>query len=367
MSRRCPRCTFTLVPKRHADAMLDLCPRCHGSFLDPGDARRTIGENAEVTNWERTAHARLLGRSALLCPSGHGRMSAYRLESPPGSANQLEVEVCPVCTGMWLDAWEATRLQQLMRTLGPRTNAPSTLPTNADRNDGVGWYLFGLFTGMPVEEYNPRRRMPVVCLTIIAACVAVFGVELAWAASGQIDQFVRLYGAVPKSLLAGEAPASVITHMFLHGGVAHLLGNVYFLYTFGDNVEDRVGRARFLMMYLGFGLAALAAQLLSSLGSEVPMVGASGAIAGLMGAYLALFPKARMYQVFFFVRFRVPAFLYLGLWMLLQSVSGWQSIITHASGAGVAWFAHMGGFCAGVAWGLVSRQKYGDGAELRAR
>jgi membrane associated rhomboid family serine protease/Zn-finger nucleic acid-binding protein len=364
MADRCPRCTFTLVPKKHAGAVVELCPRCHGSFLDLGDARHTLGENAEVAAWERTQAAKVIGRSRLECPRGHGRMTAYGIESPPHSGQDLEVEVCPTCTGMWLDAWEATRLQQATRTLTPASGAPSTLPADADKNDGVGWYLFGLVTGMPVEEYNPRRRFPLVCTALILACVGVFFVELSWMGAGRIEEFVRTYGAVPKTMLQGYAPQSIVTHMFLHGGVAHLVGNMYFLYTFGDNIEDRVGRARFLVLYLLFGLAALGLQVLTSLGSDVPMVGASGAISGLMGAYLALFPKARMYQVILFFRFRVPAWAYLGLWMLLQSFSGWHSIINHSSG-GVAWFAHIGGFCAGVAWGLFARDKFGDGAELR--
>lgn len=360
---RCPRCTFTLAPRKHAGVVVELCPRCHGSFLDVGDAKHTLGANAEVASWERSHAAQLIGRSQLSCPHGHGRMTAYAVQSPPQSGQNIEVEVCPTCTGMWLDAWEATRLQQATRTLAPRADGASALPLDQARNDGVGWYLFGLITGMPVEEYNPRRRFPWMGALLIAACTAAFLLELSWAASGRIDEFIRTWGAVPKTMLAGGQPLAAVTHMFLHGGVAHLVGNMYFLYTFGDNIEDRVGRWRFLGLYLAFGVAALIAQTLASVGSEVPMVGASGAISGLMGAYLALFPRARMYQVFFFFRFRVPAWAYLGLWMLMQSFAGWNAIYTRTDG-GVAWFAHIGGFCAGVTWGLFARDRYGDGAEL---
>ncbi len=360
-SMQCPRCAVALTPHPHAGVVIDVCRRCHGSFLELGDARASLGESAEVSQWERTSAARLVGASALACPAGHGRMSAYQLKAPPLRGVDLELDVCAVCCGMWLDVDEASRLQQATRA-GSAHSAHAAAMTGG-KHDGVGWYLFGLFTAMPVEEFNFRRRAPVVCIALIAACCALFLVELMLDARGSLEAFIAHYAVVPTTLLAGGAPLSIVSHLFLHGGVVHLLGNMYFLYTFGDNVEDRVGRARFLGLYLAFGVAALVAQLLASVGSDVPLLGASGAISGLMGAYLALFPRARMYQVLLFVRFRVPAWVYLGVWVVLQAYSGASAVVAHAN-TGVAWFAHLGGFCAGIGWGLVMRHRFADGVAV---
>jgi membrane associated rhomboid family serine protease len=132
---------------------------------------------------------------------------------------------------------------------------------------------------------------------------------------------------------------------------------MYFLYIFGDNVEDRVGRFRFLVIYLVFGLFAGATQTAFSLGSDAPLVGASGAIAGLMGAYLVLFPKVRVYQVLFFIRIKIPMWVYLIIWMALQTLSGFIAIQQHQT-TGVAFWAHVGGFAAGAFWGALNRAKY---------
>jgi membrane associated rhomboid family serine protease len=357
---RCPRCTFTLAPHKHAGVEIDVCPRCHGSFLDAGDAHSSLGPGAEVAAWERTGVATRGRRGSLACPKGHGLLTPYRFAEPP-----LEIDVCATCSGMWLDAREAIALQNATRGARPMGSiAHAGGPTEADRNSGVGWYLFGLFTALPVEEFNYRRRFPWVVVALIVACVAVFVVEINWGIHGQLEKFVRNYAVVPRTLVMGYAPHSVITHMFLHGGFAHLLGNMYFLYTFGDNVEDRLGKVRFLVVYFATGLCAMAAQLVPMIGSDVPLLGASGAISGLMGVYMALFPKARMYQVLFFIRLRIPVWVYLGVWIGLQSLSGFRSIVAHQSG-GVAWFAHIGGFVAGLLWGIFNRARFADGAEAR--
>ncbi len=355
--RRCPRCTFTLVPQQRNDVTVDVCPRCQGAFFDAGEARALLGENAEPSTWERTSAARFVGRRRLLCPAGHGRLTAYALKAPPETGTEVEVDVCPVCLGMWLDAWEGARLAQATRDLARSGAVPA-----GDKRTGAGWYAFQLLTSLPVEEYQPVRRRPLVCYALIAACTVVFVLELA---SRSPEAFTRLYGVVPSDLLAGRHRWSVVTHMFLHGGVAHLAFNMYFLYTFGDNVEDRVGRLRFLVLYLVFGLCAMTSQLIFSLDSDLPLLGASGAIAGVMGAYLVLFPRARVYQVLFFIRFKVPVWFYLLAWLGLQAWWGFHELQVHQTG-GVAWWAHVGGFAAGALWGALNRHKYADGAELSA-
>lgn len=364
--RRCPRCTFTLVPHRPPAAVaggpsaeVDVCPRCHGTWLDAGDAKHMLGENAEPETWERTTAAKFGGKGKLGCPSGHGALSMYKLQAPPGSGVEVEVDVCPVCMGMWLDAWEAARISQSTQKLVADTSA---IPLQ-ERKTGAGWYLFMLFSFLPVEEYNPVRKKRVVVLALIAACAAVYALEIS--VRDQIA-FLLTYGMVPKDVMNGVNVHSLVTHIFMHASVAHLLGNMWMLYTFGDNIEDRVGRVRFTFLFLLFGAMGGLLQLGLTLGSDVPLVGASGAIAGLFGAYVVLFPKVKLFTVLAFIRFKVPAWIYFGLWMLMNVVLGYVSLQKPGEAAGVAWWAHIGGFVAGALWGALARKKYGDGAELRS-
>jgi membrane associated rhomboid family serine protease len=359
---RCPRCSYPLAQQRSVNVVIDVCQRCKGTFLESGEARAIIGENADPETWERTSHARFLGKTSLECPKGHGRLSGFRLEAPSGSGAHVEVDVCPSCMGMWLDAWEAQRLADATRAMRrPATPSPDPPLVQGEQRVGAGWYLFQLFSGLPVEEYNPMRRRPVVVYGLMLACLAVFLVELS---AADPNAFVLAFGAVPASIMKGGQPWAWVTHMFLHGSWPHLIGNMYFLYTFGDNIEDRVGRSRFLVLYLVFGLCAGAAQVLMSLGSPVPLVGASGAIAGLMGAYVVMFPKTKLYWVFLFIRFRIPAALYLVVWMLYQAMLGFADIAM-GHGSGVAWWAHVGGFAAGALWAIFGRNTYGERALAR--
>jgi membrane associated rhomboid family serine protease len=150
---------------------------------------------------------------------------------------------------------------------------------------------------------------------------------------------------------AGRAPQHILTSMFLHGSWMHILGNMWFLWLFGNNVEDSMGRGRFVVFYLICGIAAAAAQVISSPGSIVPMVGASGAISGVMGAYVVLFPRVRVFTLvplgFFMTTIALPAWVMLGYWMLLQMVSSLPSLAGSNEG-GVAFMAHIGGFAAGA-------------------
>jgi len=171
--------------------------------------------------------------------------------------------------------------------------------------------------------------------------------------------FLERYAVVPARLLGG-GPLSLrelstpVTAMFLHGGWMHMLGNMLYLYIFGDNVEDTLGHGRFLLFYLAAGAASFAVQVFFQPASAVPNLGASGAIAGVLGAYLLLFPRARVVTLLpllvVFTVVEIPAVVFLGLWFLFQFVSGAVSLgRASASGGGVAWWAHIGGFVAGMA------------------
>ncbi|MDR5675140.1 MAG: rhomboid family intramembrane serine protease [Armatimonadota bacterium] len=206
---------------------------------------------------------------------------------------------------------------------------------------------------IPLRDSVPARRPPVVMLSILAASVLVFLYEVGLPPD-ELAEFFRTFGVVPARLLGPDPPYfTLVTSMFLHGGWLHLLGNMLYLWIFGNNVEDAMGHGRFAVFYLLSGLAAAGLQVAFQPASSVPMVGASGAIAGVLGAYLVLFPHARILALvplgFFTQLAEVPAVLFLPLWFLLQLVYGLASLGAPAQvGGGVAFWAHVGGFVAGV-------------------
>jgi membrane associated rhomboid family serine protease len=210
----------------------------------------------------------------------------------------------------------------------------------------------------PIRDSVPTRHFPFVNYFLIAVNLVVFFFELMLSSSGTLDAFFQSYALIPEHFFKDPMSQmfTVFTAMFLHGGWAHVIGNMWFLHVFGDNVEDNLGPVRYFFFYLLVGAGAAAAQLAANPNSALPMVGASGAIAGILGAYFILHPGARVltfFIFFFIVRFvEIPAFFFLGLWFVIQAVNGIGSIsdlATRADTGGVAWWAHAGGFAAGFA------------------
>ncbi len=233
---------------------------------------------------------------------------------------------------------------------------------------------------IPLRDTIPRRTVPFVMRLILVANVAAFVLELLQ--GEHLDAFVNTFAFVPARLFhpelfpgwtAGASVVTIFTAMFLHGGFLHLAGNMLFLWIFADNVEDALGHGRFLVFYLACGVFATLLQALLSPGSTVPNLGASGAIAGVLGAYFVLYPRARVVTVvplfFLFPLVEVPAGLYLLGWFLLQFWMGSSQLASAGRGAagqgGVAFWAHVGGFVAGVAWILVFRSKRAPAARYR--
>jgi membrane associated rhomboid family serine protease len=222
---------------------------------------------------------------------------------------------------------------------------------------------------IPLKDSVPVRTWPVVTYALIAANVWVFLYELAL--GPELDAFIRSWGFIPaRYFLLGEAgPAAwpdqylpLVTSMFLHGGWAHLIGNMVYLWIFGDNVEDRLGHLRYLLFYLLAGVGAGLAHASLYPASSVPTVGASGAISGVLGGYLVLFPRARVLALvplvfFFFDIVELPAVLYLGFWFVMQFLGGAFALILAGEASGVAWWAHIGGFVAGMALVLAFRRR----------
>ena len=208
---------------------------------------------------------------------------------------------------------------------------------------------------IPLRDDAPSRSWPFVTWALVAANVAVFAHEVRLGPA--VEALFGELGLVPARFHAEADPVAralpVLTSMFLHGGLLHLAGNMLYLHIFGDNVEDRLGHLRFLLFYLVCGAVAGLSQVVLFPASETPMVGASGAIAGVTGAYFVSFPRARVLTavpVFFYVEIvRVPAVFFLLLWFLIQLAYGALSIgVVEGAAGGVAWWAHVGGFAAGM-------------------
>lgn len=204
------------------------------------------------------------------------------------------------------------------------------------------------------DDDSARRIVPLVTYLLIALNVIFFLVEL-----GGSDNFIMKWSFVPSRFLAnpGGDFLTLFTSMFMHAGWLHLGGNMLYLWIFGDNVEDRFGHVGFLVFYLICGLAATAAQLAFSLTSSIPSLGASGAIAGVLGAYLLLFPKARITVLQGQSTIPVSALIVIGLWFVLQLFSGVGSIVAASDTGGVAYMAHIGGFVAGFLLTFLFRGK----------
>ncbi|WP_299553286.1 rhomboid family intramembrane serine protease [uncultured Tateyamaria sp.] len=202
----------------------------------------------------------------------------------------------------------------------------------------------------PIRDHNPSGRTPYVTYALMAINLVVFLSYVGlFADERALNRFFFDYAAIPARILSGDGFSTLLTSMFLHGGWLHLAGNMLFLYIFGDNVEDEMGHMPFLGFYLTTGIAASGIHILSAPGSVVPVVGASGAIAGVMGGYLLLFPKARvdilLILIIIFRIFPIPAWIMLLIWFGMQFVGG---VGSDPNGGGVAYWAHAGGFVAGI-------------------
>jgi membrane associated rhomboid family serine protease len=230
---------------------------------------------------------------------------------------------------------------------------------------------------IPLRDANPTRRTPVVTIGILIACFVAWAWELGLLASGgqtALDDFITKWGVVPAELtaawgsgqVASAETATLITSQFLHGGWLHLLGNMLYLWIFANNVEDRLGRVVFLVFYLAGGVAAALAQVAVDPTSDIPTIGASGAIAATLGAYAVYFPRARITSLvflgFFYQLIDVPAMLVLGFWFVLQVIDGLASLgMVDSNTGGVAIFAHIGGFLAGAVAARILARFIGPG------
>jgi len=342
--RICPHCGAGLRLVQLESVSVDVCPRCRGIWFDPSE----LGKAAKALYDERMTAA---GSASVMpsrrrCPDCRSRLVERELKKGAG----ILVEQCPDCRGLFFEAGEYSRACEYLRGRPPREDT-------AERSEGVGTIVdedsallvvFQFLTGLPLELDVPQRVFsPVVSVLIVLNVVVL----IAAAVHGMNDS-VRTLGLVPAEAVRGERLWTLFTCMFMHAGLFHLLGNMYFLFVAGDNVEQRMGWSWFLAFYLVCGLIASGAHIAGNPASPIPCIGASGAISGVMGAYVVLFPRNRFMVRLLWTAWRglaMPAWVYFGLWIALQ-------LLYASLGVGaVAWWAHIGGFAVGVIVALMMR------------
>ncbi len=304
---------------------IDVCPVCMGAWFDHGELDVLSGKLEDVSavlDDEKTPSHRP-------CPHGHGKMVEQKL---PGIIS-TPVDLCETCHGIWLDGHERRKLANATTAEGQGTKTERWIKR------GAIWAA-QVLTHLPVEVENPARGTPWVVYSLLVVLFTTF--------------LLQIYGAIDTytwGLVAGRVKHegdwwTVGSYMFLHGTWLHILGNAYFLYTFGDNVEHLFGRARFLAFFVAAGLVGGLTHLLLTKSTALPVVGASGCIAGVLGAYLWAFPRQKLFQVILWVQVKIPAWVYLGVWVVFHVL---MARYGGKSAQDTAWWAHLGGFVTGLA------------------
>jgi membrane associated rhomboid family serine protease/Zn-finger nucleic acid-binding protein len=339
-------------------AVIDICPSCRGMWFDSGefvDFVSALAETQKVPNVHtplfEPRHVETpekLDEAKRLCPRCSLTMQKFNYAYD----SNIMLDRCPSCNGIWTDSGEAQRVARHLKCNPEVTQLGRTLvqgnPGLRELNDLVEFgetfrrLILMPKIVLPLSDDVPRRSLPAVTLSIIALCTLLSILQLF--SPEFSSRLIDTFGFIPHRFLH----FSLITSIFLHAGLLHLAGNMLFLWVFGDSVENRFGAKKYLLLYLLSGLAGSISHAGFAHDPFVPAIGASGAISGLLGAYLVLFPHARLKMLFWIRVIHVPAWFYLGFWFLLQLLYGLLSTAGFYSNIG--WFAHIGGFVFGAAF-----------------
>lgn len=344
----CPRCEQSaLTETTVGDQTLELCRRCGGLWCEPTDwgheefgAYPTYGRQSAEPAAERAPDILVAGKSSLTCPQCAQPLTALKVGVPA----LCEIDQCDHCGGIWFDQQEWSHLEALRQW-------PAELAKLEAPPTRWNWWL-QLLLRLPTEFNLPPWRFPLMTVSLIVLSVMAF----CWQLAVTEEQWL-FWATRPSQLAAGTGYWSLVTSMFLHAGLLHLVGNMYYLYIVGDNVEDVLGPWPFLGFYLLCGVLADLVMVGMDWGSSIPALGASGAIAGVMAAYLLLFRRARLTMMFLFWQAKVAAWLWLSSWLALNLLSALLTMYEGGQSGGVAWWAHVGGFVAGllIIWPLEQR------------
>lgn len=310
----------------HLEVQLDTCPVCFGAWFDPGELDVLAGAHGHLRELldapDRT--------SRRPCPHGHGPLSEYDLKG----RIKTPIDVCATCEGVWLDGHERRKLARATTSEGQGKASERWL------RRGAIWAA-QVLTHVPVEVDNPARGVPNAVYGLLVVLLLAF-VAQQW---GWIDTYY--WGLIPGRLKQYGDVETLVTYMLLHGSWPHLLGNGYFLYTFGDNVEHLFGFPRFVAFFVLCGVMGAVLHVAVTFHTATVVVGASGAISGVLAAYLWAFPRQRLFQVILGIQLKIPVWVYLFVWIGFHVV---MTLFGSGAGAeGVAWMAHLGGFATGAA------------------
>lgn len=316
-------------PTRDDAIQIDACPVCSGAWFDAGELDDLADDDGDESP-EATLHRGVVGaeptQGTRMCPHGHGPMGEHHL---PGRLS-TPVDRCATCHGLWLDGDERRKLAKATTKEGQQTDRERWVRRGA-------LYAAQVITQVPVEVENPHRGTPWVVYSLLALLLGMYLMQIA----GQVDH--HYYGVVAGRLLRQWDLDTLFTHQFFHVSWLHLLGNAYFLYTFGDNIEHLFGRKRFVAFFLGAGITGGITHVMLTHATALAMIGASGAIAGVLAAYLWSFPRQKLFHVIGVIPLRLPVWAYLVFWVGFNLFMG-----VATDNESVAWFSHLGGFMFGA-------------------
>jgi len=362
---QCPACGTALKQVRYHEILLEVCPECRGVWFDPGEMQGYINWLLADRDDIPDAKSNLFGHPVAVenvredtrqCPKCREDMLKFNYSYD----SNVILDRCPSCSGVWADGKEI--LQLAIYTKGnPRVDALAASVADhvqeqerfrdlAEGVSGLAAYPMAALVLpqiiLPLRDDLARRTIPVVTMALIVLNVGILAFSM-WQVP-DLEAFYGEYGTVPADVAAGQNLWTLVSHMFLHGGILHLIGNMLFLWIFGDNVEDEFGHLLFVPFYFACGVGAALVHIAMNADSTIPCVGASGAISGILAAYFVFHPQATVRTFVIYRVVGIPAVLYIGLWFFVNVGYGFAF---NAAGvqSGVAWFAHIGGFLCGAA------------------
>lgn len=326
----CPHCrTAFLTPTHYQDTEIDLCQSCGGLWFQKQKLNDLLSAQTpqDAVDYTQRLGAKVSAAN-LQCPDCRGALKHHHLLED----FTLEVDVCKECEGVWVEHDEIEAVQHSPRLHGALNRI--------NRTTHAGTWLFQFFSQLPVEYNIPPHRTPWVTWTLILLNILVFAGYAAY--PDMEDSVIALFANRPNLMIQGEQLWGLLTSTFLHGNLLHLAANMYFLWLTGDNLEEALGHWRFLGLYLLCGIGASAVSLFFNWGSEIPSLGASGAIAGLFAMYGLWFRHARLTFMVFIVQVKLAALYYMFIWLGLNFFGMLMS------NAGIDYWGHIGGFAVGM-------------------
>jgi membrane associated rhomboid family serine protease/Zn-finger nucleic acid-binding protein len=364
----CPVCKKQMMSRQIGEVTVDICSNCGGIWFDKDELKETLSilkKSSEIPfrNFKplpREDEAQEFRE--IYCPRCATALKPFNYAYDSG----IFLDRCPSCGGIWADRDETESIASFLKG-NPKLEklGKSYLDHSKERQTWIDlkeasptmmsnafyWQFLPLIV-LPVGDENPRQHFPWVTMALILINIIIFICEVIFISDPQ--SFFNRYGSIPVNIASGKNLYTLLSSIFLHGSLLHVLGNMFFLWIFGDNVEDIFRPFKFLVLYLTSGILGDVLHTFTHLASNMPMVGASGAISGLMGAYFVMFPTARM-KIFFVKRvIYLPAALYIGAWISFQIIYGLADIGLSVSNVG--FFAHVGSFVAGMLFAFIAKK-----------